>query len=56
MQTESYGFACQKTRGWSTNLILILDIDLNGLPASKRAEGSRKGYFGGKNTFPRVEW
>ena len=27
---------------------LILDIDLTGLPASKQAEGSRKGYFSGK--------
>lgn len=28
--------------------LLILDIDLTGLPASKHAEGSRKGYFSGK--------
>jgi hypothetical protein len=28
--------------------LLILDIDLTGLPASKQAEGSRKGYFSGK--------
>jgi hypothetical protein len=28
--------------------LLILDIDLPGLPASKQAEGSRKGYFSGK--------
>lgn len=28
--------------------LLILDVDLTGLPASKRAEGSRKGYFSGK--------
>jgi hypothetical protein len=27
---------------------LILDVDLTGLPASKHAEGSRKGYFSGK--------
>lgn len=27
---------------------LILDGDLTGLPASRRAEGSRKGYFAGK--------
>jgi hypothetical protein len=30
------------------NSPLILDIDLTGLPASKQAEGSRKGYFSGK--------
>lgn len=28
--------------------LLILDIDLTGLPASKHAEGSTKGYFSGK--------
>ena len=28
--------------------LLILDVDLTGLPASKQAEGSRKGYFSGK--------
>jgi hypothetical protein len=28
--------------------LLILDVDLTGLPASKHAEGSRKGYFSGK--------
>jgi hypothetical protein len=29
---------------------LILDGDLTGLPASKQAEGSQKGYFAGKKT------
>jgi hypothetical protein len=29
---------------------LILDGDLTGLPASRQAEGSRKGYFAGKKT------
>ncbi len=28
--------------------LLILDVDLTGLPASKHAEGSTKGYFSGK--------
>jgi hypothetical protein len=28
--------------------VLILDVDLTGLPASKQAQGSRKGYFSGK--------
>ncbi len=28
--------------------ILILDVDLTGLPASKHAQGSRQGYFSGK--------
>jgi len=29
---------------------LWLDFDLSGLPCSPRAEGSQKGYFGGKKT------
>ncbi len=29
---------------------LILDIDLTGLPASKHAQGSTKGFFSGKKT------
>jgi hypothetical protein len=28
--------------------LLVLDVDLTGLPASKHAQGSRKGYFSGK--------
>lgn len=32
--------------------LLILDIDLTGLPASKHAEGSTKGYFSGKKGGP----
>jgi len=28
--------------------LLILDVDLTGLPASKHAQGSTKGYFSGK--------
>jgi hypothetical protein len=31
-----------------TQGLLILDVDLTGLPASKQAQGSRKGYFSGK--------
>ena len=33
---------------YTTQGLLILDVDLTGLPASKHAEGSRKGYFSGK--------
>ncbi len=31
---------------------LLVDDDLTGLPASRRAEGSIKGYFGGEKTKP----
>ena len=31
---------------------LWLDYDLSGLPAGKQAQGSTKGYFGGKKTSP----
>ena len=33
---------------YNTQGLLILDVDLTGLPASKHAEGSRKGYFSGQ--------
>lgn len=33
---------------YNSQSLLILDVDLTGLPASKHAEGSRKGYFSGK--------
>jgi hypothetical protein len=35
---------------------LILDGDLTGLPASRRAQGSRKGYFAGKKTATVGNW
>jgi hypothetical protein len=35
---------------------LWLDGDLTGLPASKRAVGSQKGYFWGKKTAPGGRW
>ena len=35
---------------------LWLDGDLTGLPASKRAVGSEKGYFWGKKTAPGGSW
>lgn len=35
---------------------LILDGDLTGLPASRQAEGSRKGYFAGKKTATAGNW
>lgn len=35
---------------------LWLDGDLTGLPASKRAVGSEKGYFAGKKTGPGGSW
>ena len=33
---------------YSQQGVLILDVDLTGLPASKHAQGSTKGYFSGK--------
>jgi hypothetical protein len=36
--------------------LLILDIDLTGLPASQRAEGSTKGYFSGKKGGTAGNW
>jgi hypothetical protein len=35
---------------------LWLDFDLTGLPCSKRAEASQKGYFSGKKTRPGGSW
>lgn len=35
---------------------LILDGDLTGLPASRRAEGSQKGYFAGKKIVTAARW
>ncbi|MEO6321636.1 MAG: hypothetical protein ABIO73_13845 [Polaromonas sp.] len=35
---------------------LILDGDLTGLPASRRAEGSQKGYFAGKKIVMADRW
>jgi hypothetical protein len=35
---------------------LWLDGDLTGLPASRYAEGSRKGYFAGKKTVTDANW
>lgn len=35
---------------------MIWDGDLTGLPASRRAEGSRKGYFAGKKIVPGGNW
>lgn len=36
--------------------LLMLDIDLTGLPASKQAEGSCKGYFSGKTGGADGNW
>jgi hypothetical protein len=51
------------TRTWSRSCQhdfrtgpLWLDGDLTGLPASKRAVGSEKGYFWGKKTAPGGRW
>jgi hypothetical protein len=35
---------------------LWLDFDLSGLPCSKQAEESQKGYFSGKKTRPVASW
>jgi hypothetical protein len=47
---------------WSPALVhdfrtgdLFLDGDLTGLPASRRAQGSTKGYFAGEKTVPVVK-
>jgi hypothetical protein len=36
--------------------LLLLDIDLTGLPASKHAEASTKGYFSGKKGGTGANW
>ena len=36
--------------------LLILDVDLTGLPARKHAEGSTKGYFSGKKGGADANW
>jgi hypothetical protein len=36
--------------------MLLLDLDLTGLVASARAQGSQKGYFAGKKTLPDDNW
>lgn len=36
--------------------LLMLDVDLTGLPASKHAEGSTKGYFSGKKGDAGGNW
>jgi hypothetical protein len=36
--------------------LLFLDDDLSGLPASRRAQGSTKGYFPGEKTKPGGRW
>lgn len=41
---------------WSQQGFLILDIDLTGLPASKHAQGSTKGYFSGKKGGTADNW
>jgi hypothetical protein len=41
---------------WPQQGLLILDIDLTGLPASKHAQGSTKGYFSGKKGGTDGNW
>jgi hypothetical protein len=54
IQTETYGFARQKTRGGSRNLILISDmsflVDFRPEKASGRGHKNNEGYSG-----PRVD-
>jgi len=42
--------------GHDWRAFLWLDFDLSGLPCSKRAEASQKGYFSGKKTPPAGNW
>ena len=44
------------TANYDKYFILTADIDLTGLPASKQAEGSRKGYFSGKKGGVDANW
>jgi len=51
--TQTWSHACQHD---FRSGFLWLDGDLTGLPASRHAVGSEKGYFWGKKTAPGVKW
>jgi hypothetical protein len=55
IQTESYGFARQKTRGWSTNLLLIscmsFLVDFRSEMASERAVIFQRGVHSSQVVF-----
>lgn len=49
-QTRQIGRRLSRVPGHDWRRFLWLDFDLTGLPCSKRAEASQKGYFSGKKT------
>jgi hypothetical protein len=51
-QTRHIGRRLSQVPGHDWRRFLWLDFDLTGLPCSKRAEASQKGYFSGKKTRP----
>ena len=51
-QTQLIGRRLSRVPGRDWRSFLWLDFDLTGLPCSKRAEASQKGYFSGKKTRP----
>jgi hypothetical protein len=51
-QTRLIGRRLSRVPGRDWRSFLWLDFDLTGLPCSKRAEASQKGYFSGKKTRP----
>ena len=51
-QTQLVRHWLSRVPGHDWRSFLWLDFDLTGLPCSKRAEASQKGYFSGKKTQP----
>lgn len=51
-QSRLIGRRLSRVPGHDWRCFLWLDFDLTGLPCSKRAEASQKGYFSGKKTRP----
>jgi len=51
-QTRRIGQRISRIPDHDWRSFLWLDFDLSGLPCSKRAEASQKGYFSGKKTRP----
>ena len=53
-KTRMIGRKLSRVQDHDWRSFLWLDFDLSGLPCSKRAEASQKGYFSGKKTRPDV--
>lgn len=51
-KTHTIGRRISRIPNHDWRSFLWLDFDLSGLPCSKRAEASQKGYFSGKKTQP----